>query len=223
MMDLPGIDDRLLQEDLRNLRLINRFFGGLSATRKHIARLFARVPAGREIRILDLASGSGDQPIALVRYARSVHRRVHITAVDRNPTMLGVSRELTAGFPEIRILEADITKLDGKTWDADIVLCSLALHHFSIPDAVRLLATMYRLSSVGFIVNDLNRNWIAAWSAWIYTHLTTRNPLTLNDSYASVLRAFTPSELRTMSEKAGLAHFHIHNEPMFRLVLVGEH
>jgi len=223
MMDLPGIDGRLLEEDLRNLRIINRFLGGLSATRKHIARFFARLPHDREIRILDLASGSGDHPIALVRYARSVGRRVHITAVDRNPTMLNVSRRLTAGFPEIRILEADIMDLDGKTWDAEIVLCSLALHHFSTQDAVRLLATMNRLSSVGFIVNDLNRNWIAAWSAWVYSHLTSRNPLTLNDTYASVLRAFTPSELRTMSERAGIAHFHIHHEPMFRLVLVGEH
>jgi ubiquinone/menaquinone biosynthesis C-methylase UbiE len=222
MMDLPGVDKGLLEEDLRNLRIINRFLGGLRAVRRHITPLIERIPPNQEIRILDLASGSGDHPLALVKFARGVGRRIHVTAVDRNPTMIGVLQKRTQGFPEIEIREADILNLGGGEWEADIVLCSLALHHFSTPDAVRLIATMHRLSRVGFIVNDLNRSWVAGWSAWIYAHLTTRNPLTLNDSYVSVLRAFTPSELRIISERAGVARFWIHHEPMFRLVLVGE-
>jgi len=223
LMDLPDVDVRLLEEDLRNLRIINRFLGGLSAVRKHIRPLFELVPADREIRILDLATGSADQPVALVRFARSLGRRVHVTAMDLNPVMLEISRKMTANFPQIDIRQADILHLEDQNLKADIVLCSLTLHHFATPDAIRILATMHRLGTAGFIVNDLNRHWVAAWSAWAYAHLTTRNPLTLNDTYASVLRAYTPSELRTMAERAGVARFRIHHEPMFRLVLVGEH
>lgn len=223
MMDLENVDRTLLEEDLRNLRTINRFLGGLAAVRKHIVMFFDRIPLDREIHILDLASGSGDHPVGLVKFARSIGRRVRVTAVDCNPTMIAVARRLTAGFPEIQVCEGDILRIQGEQWEADIVLCSLALHHFSVHDAVGLLSTMDRLSRVGFIVNDLNRLWVAAWCAWAYAHATSRNPLTLNDTYVSVLRAFTPAELAAMAEQAHVRRFRIFHERMFRLMLVGEH
>jgi len=223
MMDLANVDRTLLEEDLRNLRTINRFLGGLAAVRKHIGVFFDRIPVDREVHILDLASGSADHPVGLVRFARSIGRRVRVTAVDCNPTMIAVARRLTAGFPEIHVREGNILQIQGALWEADIVLCSLALHHFSAQDAVGLLSTMDRLSRVGFIVNDLNRHWIAAWCAWAYAHATSRNPLTLHDTYVSVLRAFTPVELAAMAEQAHVQRFHIFHERMFRLILVGEH
>ena len=36
MMDRPDADPRMLRDDLKNLRVINRLFGGLSAIRKSI-------------------------------------------------------------------------------------------------------------------------------------------------------------------------------------------
>jgi hypothetical protein len=47
--------------------------------------------------------------------------------------------------------------------------------------------------------------------------------MTLNDSYVSVLRAFTPAELREMAGEAGVPNPQIYNHPLFRLALVGEH
>ena len=223
MMDLPDADPRLLEEDLRNLRTINRLFGGLTTVRKHIIPLFDRLPKDQEIRILDLATGSGDHPIALVQLAQSLGRRVRIAGIDRNSAMVAAARRLTQAFDQIEIMEQDILNLDVQKWKSDIVLCSLALHHFSHEQGVELLAAMDRLSTVGFIVNDLHRHWLAACSAWVYTHATTRNPLTLNDSYLSVLRGFTEGELSSMAREAGLTSHRIYREPVFRLVLVGVH
>jgi hypothetical protein len=137
--------------------------------------------------------------------------------------MLEISRGRTATFPEIEIRQADIRELHGPEWQTHIALCSLALHHMSGNDAVQLLRDMHRLSSVGFIVNDLNRNTAAAWIASTYAHLTSRNPLTLNDTPASIMRAFTPSELVSMAKEAGLTQVRIFREPVFRLVLLSEH
>jgi 2-polyprenyl-3-methyl-5-hydroxy-6-metoxy-1,4-benzoquinol methylase len=137
--------------------------------------------------------------------------------------MIQIARNLTSGFSEIEIRQADILDLRDEGWESDVVLCSLALHHFSGEDAIRVLETMNRLSALGFIVNELNRHWFAAWCGWTYAHLTTRNPITRNDTYVSFLRAFTSSELASMARRAGVAYFQIHHEPMFRLVLVGEH
>jgi ubiquinone/menaquinone biosynthesis C-methylase UbiE len=221
-MDRPEVDTHLLEEDLRNLRIINRLFGGLSAVRRHLPGLFRKIPVSEEIRILDLATGSADHPVSIARLARRIGRKVRIIGVDRNPTMVEISRRRTATFPEIEILEGDIRGLQAPEWKSHIALCSLAIHHLSVPEAVQLLRDMYRLSSVGLIVNDLNRNAAAAWIASVYARLTSGNPLTLHDTPASILRSFTPSELAAMAKEAGLTNVRVFREPVFRLVLLSE-
>ncbi len=223
MMDRLTDNVTMLRDDLKNLRTINKYFGGLSAVRKNILPLFEKIERQKTIEILDLATGSADHPVALVELAHKLNRTVRVIAVDRNPHMLALSRERTAGYPEIAVEEGDILSPRFPDKSFDIVLCSLAIHHFSGEDAVRILRNMARLSRVGFIVNDLNRSWLGAWTAWLYTHLTTRNPITLYDSYVSVLRAFTPEELAGMAREAGIMNFKITGQPFFRLVLVAEY
>jgi len=221
LMDVAGIDEDLLEEDLRNLRRLNRYFGGIAAVRKHILPMFDGIQPGKEITILDLACGSGDHPVALVHLARSIGRRVKIRAVDRNPKMVAATTRLTTGFTEIEVHQADILGLHGREWNSDIVLCSLALHHFSEVDAVRIIRSMTELSRVGFIINEINRNRLAAWCAWTYTHLTTLNRITLNDTYASFRRAFTANELLSMAERASVERCQVYHEPLFRILLTG--
>lgn len=223
MMDRPDADPTILRDDLENLRTINRFFGGLSAVGKNIIPLIEKVEPEKEIRVLDLATGSADHPLSLVDLAKRLRRSVHITAVDRNPVMLQIARERTEDIASIIVEEQDLLNPTYEDKSFDIVLCSLALHHFSHTDAVTILREMNRLSRVGFIVNDLNRTWLGAWTAWLYTHLTTRNPMTNFDSHLSVLRAFTPDEMKEMAEEAAIRTFTIKTQPMFRLVLIGEH
>lgn len=222
LMDAPDADPRLLEEDLRNLRLMNRWFGGLAAVRRHLEPMLERTPPGSTLRVLDLATGSGDHPLALVQYARARRRTVHVVAVDAHPVTVDIARRRTRHVAAIEVRQADITRLQEPDGSYDIVTCSLALHHFSRTEAVAVLRAMCRLSRLGFVVNDLRRSWPAAWSAWVWTHLTTRNPLTLNDAYLSVLRGFTAGELADLAAEAGIRRHAVHREPLFRLVLVGE-
>jgi ubiquinone/menaquinone biosynthesis C-methylase UbiE len=222
MMDRPGIDKELLRDDLRNLRIINKYFGGHSSIRHVLKSLLGRFPHDRQIEILDLATGSADIPIVILNAAGDMERAVVITAMDRNPVMLQVARELTAGFEQIRVEEGDILRPPFADRSFDLVLCSLALHHFSRQDAVEILRNMRRLARVALVVVDLNRSWLGAWTVWLYTHLAMRNPITLYDSYVSVLRAFTPSELAEMAGEAGIESFRTWKRPFFRMILVGE-
>lgn len=221
MMDRPNADVSVLRDDLKNLRRMNKYFGGLAAVRTAMRPLLGQMDKEKTVEILDLATGSADHPLAVVELARHLGRRVRIVAVDKNPVMLQTARELTAGIPEISIEEGDILSPRYPDKSFDIVLCSLTLHHFSRADAVAILRNMARLCRVGLIVNDLRRSWLGAWMAWLYTHLTTRNPMTLYDSPLSVLRAFTLEELATMAEEAGINHTTITKQPLFRLVLIG--
>ncbi len=222
LMDGPNPDPTVLRDDLRNLRTINKYFGGLRIVQKYASELMLRIDKSQTIQILDLATGSADHPVALTEFTRSIGRSIRITAVERSPFTLSVAKERSAQFDEISFVQGDILSMAWSPKSYDIVLCSLAIHHFSREDAIRILTMMQQIARVGFVVNDLDRSWPAAWIAWLYTHLTTRNPMTLNDSYVSVLRAFTPEELRDIARQAGIPNPQIRTHPLFRLVLVSE-
>src|SRR4029450_7339072 len=70
MMDLPGNPKALLVEDLRNLRIINRYLGGYRGVIKGLKRL---VGEGRMRRfsLLDVGTGSADIPKGIVQWARN--------------------------------------------------------------------------------------------------------------------------------------------------------
>ncbi len=223
MIDRADHEPGLLEKDLKNLRAINRFFGGYSVVKDFLAAAIERISPSATIDILDLATGSGDHPVEIAKFVQKKGRAVRIVAVEKNPQTLKVAQRWTKGHPEISILQGDLLQLDFTDKSFDIVLCSLALHHFSNEEALFVVREMNRLSRVAFIVNDLHRSWVGAWTTWLYTHATTRNPLTLHDSTLSVLRAFTPEELRDMAFHAGVQNFEILRRPFFRLILVGKH
>ena len=222
MMDQPDADPEMLKDDLRNLRIINRYFGGLSALRNALVPIAMKTKPGEVVTILDLATGSGDQPVSLAKAFRRLGKRVQITAVDRNEIMLNVARQYASGFHEIQFERGNILDLPYASQSYDVVSCSLAIHHLSRHDGVKLLREMNRISRLGFVVNDLSRSYIGAATAWVYTRLTTTNPMTRYDSVVSVQRAFTKDELVEMAEEAGVQPVRIFTAPLFRLLAVKE-
>lgn len=218
MVDMPDADPVLLRGELRNLRIINRYLGGLAAVRKALLPMIRNTDPAHTLEILDLATGSGDQPAALARIFRGIERRVRITAVDNNDTILAEARAHAAGMDEIRFEHGDIRALAYPDRSFDVVLCSLAIHHFSLTDAIKLLGEMDRLSKVGFILNDLSRSYFALACAWLYTRSTTTNIMTRTDAIASIYAAFTKEELGSIVDEAGVGPLEIFRAPFFRLI-----
>ncbi len=222
MMDLPDADPEMLRDDLRNLRIINRYFGGLAALRRAVVPLIRKTKSAGIATLLDLGTGSGDQPVSLAKTFRRMGKRVRITAVDKNELMLSAARILASGYEEIQFESGDVLGLPHEDESFDVVLCSLAIHHLSRENGVKLLREMNRISRIGFVVNDLSRSRIGAATAWVYTRLTTTNPMTRCDSVLSVRRAFTKDELGLMALDAGVQPIRIFTAPLFRLLAVKE-
>ena len=102
----------------------------------------------------------------------------------------------------------------------DIVTCSLALHHFDPAGAVLVLREMDRICRNGFIVNDLRRGVVGYGATWVASHLTTRNRLTRHDAPLSIRRAYTPAELRSLLDEAGVERVDVKLLPWFRMVAI---
>ena len=202
-MDQPQPVSAALELDLHNLRQLNRFFGSYSLVRHFLQRW---IRPGASLRVIDLATGSGDIPRLVVSYAREAGARVSIDAVDGQKATLEVAARLSVGFPEIKYHEGDIRSWRGAD-RYDIVLCSLVLHHFSEEDAVQVLRHAADLSRHYTLVADMRRGHFASAGVAILTALIFRHPMTKHDARLSAARAFSAEELRQLARRAGWKAF----------------
>jgi 2-polyprenyl-3-methyl-5-hydroxy-6-metoxy-1,4-benzoquinol methylase len=203
MMDRPQPVPAELERDLQRLRQLNRWFGSYGLV-LHFIRRWLRL--GDELRVVDLATGSGDIPRLIVDYARKISAKVKIDALDRQPATLEVAKRLSADYPEISYREANILEWNSVE-SYDITLCTLALHHFSNEDAVRLLRRCCRVSKRFVLVSDLRRSFSLVAGVYVLTALIFREPMTRYDARLSAIRAFSFSEMRDLALRAGWENF----------------
>lgn len=202
LMDRPQPVSAELEADLRNLRQLNRYFGSYRLI-EHFARRW--ISAGSQLRILDLATGSGDIPRLLVDHARRVGATVRVDAVDQQPSTVEIARDLSRDYAEIEFIEGNVLFFESESYD--IVLCSLALHHFSETDAVALLQRCRSLSKRFVLVSDLRRGTLTTVGVFLLTALLFREEMTRVDARLSAERAFSFREFRSLAERAGWQNF----------------
>ncbi len=209
-----------LAENFRDIQRVNQLLGGTATVLRHLPALLAAVPSDRPATILDLATGSGDIPLAISRWAGRRRRAITIVASDSSAEILALARKQVAGRPDISLARYDAREVPLPDGSFDIVLCSLSLHHFTPDDAVRTLREMDRLGRSGFILNDLRRGRLGYVAAWVAARLTTRNRLTRNDAPLSVRRAYTVDELAALLRRAGVEDAKITTHRWFRMAAV---
>jgi len=203
MMDRPQPISPELERDLERLRQLNRWFGS-----HHLVSNFMRrwIIPGRRMRVVDLATGSGDIPRLIVDHARKIGVQIEIDAVDQQAATLEIARRLSGGYPEISYHAANILKWD-RPQGYDMALCSLVLHHFSGEDAVKLLRRCRELSKKFVLVSDLRRGLLLQAGVYMLTALIFREPMTRFDARLSADRAFSFVEMRDLAIQAGWKNF----------------
>lgn len=221
-MDEPEVDRRELATSLDDLRRVNRWLGGTRVVLRHLPPMVARTGAA-EFTVLDVATGSGDIPLAVARWARGRGLRARVTATDAHAGTLALAREHAGRDPDVRVEHADALDLPYPDGEFDFALCSTALHHFEDDDAVRVLRELRRVARRGVIVNDLRRSRAALLGARLLAATVWRtHPVTRHDGPLSVRRSFTPGELLELGRRAGMAEARVHAHPPFRLALVAD-
>ncbi len=220
LLDRPGHDPAELAANLQDIRTVNRLAGGVTTILRHLPGLLDHVSHERPAAILDLAAGGGDIPRALATWADRQRRPLQLTVTDRSPEILAEARRTLGGVPGVTFSVCDARAVPMPNRSFDIVLCSLSLHHFAPGEAVQVLREMDRLSRTGFIVNDIRRCLAGYVAAWAASRVATRNRLTRHDMPLSVLRAYTPDELRALLRQAGIPEARVTTHPLFRMAAV---
>ncbi len=203
LMDRADAAPAELEAALQSLRGLNRYFGSYSLVEHFLQRW---ITAGDRLRVADLATGSADIPRRVVDYARRVGAKVEIVAVDYQRRTLESARRLSADYPEIVCQCGDVLDC-GSIGEFDLVICSLALHHFSNDDAVRLLRRCRELSRRFVLVADLRRGVLASIGVYLLTTFVFRDRMTREDGRTSAARAFSFEELQELACRAGWQDF----------------
>jgi 2-polyprenyl-3-methyl-5-hydroxy-6-metoxy-1,4-benzoquinol methylase len=221
-MDDPRLDARRHIAALRGLAQINRVSRSVRIVWRPIAEL-AGVLAPAPLRILDVATGAGDIPIALCGAARSAGIAIELHACDINPRALEHARGRAAETGvDVRFFQLDA--LAGPPPETyDVVVCSLFLHHLSEPDAVRLLRHLRAAARRSLLVNDLRRCVFGELAARIVPHVLTRSDVIHTDAVLSAQAAYTIREARGLAEEAGLHGCRVERRWPARFLLRWDH
>lgn len=217
MMDLPDPPKELLVDDLRNLRVINRYLGNHRLVRRGLARL---VEKQETFSLLDIGTGSGDLPAAIARWARRKGKVARISGLEPNQITVSEAANQTRNFSEISLLRGDGMAPPFRPASFDFVLASQVLHHFSEEGIVSLLRTWAQVARRGIIVSDLIRHPLAYHGIRLLTRLLTRNVMTLVDAPLSVRRGLTLGEWKDLLLKADVGTIQAKHAFPFRLLAV---
>jgi 2-polyprenyl-3-methyl-5-hydroxy-6-metoxy-1,4-benzoquinol methylase len=219
LLDGDGYTYDELAATLRDIERVNRWLGGAASLRRPI-EAFVRSRGLRAFSLLDVGTGGGEVPRAVVAAARRRGVDARAAGLDLDPHVV---RYATArGTGSLSLLRADGFRLPFADGAFDFVTSSMMFHHFRESEAAQLLGEMARVARRAVVVNDLARHRVP-WAAIGLLARLGGSRMVRHDGPLSVLRGWRPGELLALAEAAGLsARARVRRWFPYRLVLVVE-
>ena len=202
-IDDPALEKEQLFGALQGLTRINFLSASAGSVWKPMARLAGELRQNR-LRILDVATGGGDIPLALWRKGQAAGLQLEVLGIDISERALEfASRQCAACGSDVRFEQRDILR-DGLPEDFDIIVSSLFLHHLNDGQARQFLKEAASAASYLVLINDLRRSRYGLTLAYLAGHILCSSPVVRVDAVRSVRAAFTMQEVRAMAEESGM-------------------
>ena len=198
-----------VEASIGDLRMINRWFGGVSTTAAMIERV-ARVAERASLSLLEVAAGSGYVPETARLQLQRRGVNLQVTLLDRATSHLKSGNRMVAG---------DALSLPFHDESFDLLSCNLFAHHLSPQELVAFTDEALRVCRVAVLINDLVRH--PLHMALVYAGLPLyRSRLTRHDAPASVRQAYAAEEMRGLMAQTSAARVEIRSHYLFRMGVI---
>lgn len=208
-----------LDSNLREIKFINRWFGGKTTLLSAFNEILVQYPekfARRSISIMDLGCGAGDLLDALDKWATKNRLNVQLLGLDANPAMIDYAIEYSKLNRRIQFEFANLLSESFKTRSYDIVCLNTICHHLNNAELINLLLQLRKQTCVAIVINDLHRHWLAYFSIKLMSKILHFSIMAQNDGPLSVLRAFKKYELINIFKTTGFSKYTIRWHWAFR-------
>ncbi|HEY4651973.1 MAG TPA: methyltransferase domain-containing protein [Pontibacter sp.] len=219
LMDDLTLSGQELEQNLRELEVINNWLGGHKVVLSALEKLTANY-SGQTITIADIGYGGGDTLKTIANWAKRKTIAVQLTGIDANGFMVQYARQHCRNYSNIMIAQHNVFSSEFASQPYDVIVCSLFCHHFTDAQLVQLFRQLHRQARVAVIINDLHRHWFAYYSIKYITRLFSGSRLVQHDAPLSVWRAFKRSELQALLRQAGISNYNLRWMWAFRWQLV---
>ncbi len=198
-----------VEGSLRDLRFVNRWFGGAATTRDLIGQVVKHT-GQRKISLLDVGAGPGD-------LARDVARQLARCGIELCFTLLDRAlSHLSFDHADHRRVVGDALALPFGDDSFDVVSCALLVHHLEPEQILQFVNEGLRVARLAVLINDLRRE--ALHLALVYAGMPLyRSRLTRHDGPASVRRAYTPAEMEGLLRRTRAVRLELKNHYLCRM------
>jgi len=194
---------------LADLRMFNRWFGGVAVTTRLVDRVVEKTKS-ESLSLLDVAAGAGYVPHLVREQLARRGFRLEVTLLDRAASHVGNGGGSVVG---------DALALPFRDSSFDLVCSELFVHHLSPDQIVEFVREGLRVCRRALLINDLIRDPLHLALAYAGFPLY-RSRLTRNDAPASVRQAYTLDEMQAMLRRAGVARMETSTHYLYRMGVI---
>ncbi len=184
-----------------DLKTVNKLLGGNAITIDGIEELLKNHSIKGKITIMDIGCGDGELLRKCAAYGKKNNLDFELIGIDFNENILDFARKNNSNFPNIKFEKVDVFLNEELIPKCDIALCTLVLHHFSNDKIEYLIKLLTQKSSIGLVINDLQRNKQAFNLFKIFSKLFLKTKTAKHDGLISISKGFKKEELEIISKK----------------------
>lgn len=208
LLDDITINTEAALESLGDLRMVNRWFGGVRTTTGLLRRAM-QVSGLRSATVLEVAAGDGYSITQAAERLRREKLCVELLCVDR--------RELRSEAQCCKhAVVGDALELRFPQASFDFVSCGLFVHHLAPAQVIAFINRALEVARHAVLINDLRRSRLHLALVYAGTPIF-RSPVSRYDGLASVRQAYTVRELNALIRQTRAASAEIRKRYLLRM------